>query len=761
MNLKDAGIYDLTNIFKGEATKAHNASQGGIINNSPRIINIPAYQRPYRWGIDNIERLFQDYDDNRSEYFLGSAVVVEKRRGEALEFDIVDGQQRITTLFLINYIRFLLKREFVFDKLQKPYQPKSTEYCNDLRACYVDLIAKNSSPFDSVLAKIEELSNNDELDPNDRLSQLIECYKANLCMPELKDTPLETRSERLDKARKLLGNDHLCLKYSRPRYDKVLKDALCNVYLKRSEDTNDCELSRIDNTNQDGDFTGNYIEAMIKIFDKIWIHASDDSDKSHNWSEKCDHAIQYVDEMLKNLSLCIVLTENENDANKLFEVLNDRALEVEDLELIKNHFYKEYCTKSDDTEDDRDKHIAELDEIWADKIFGNGGETRKKLISYLSAVYLTRNKDLPFKDDAKFKDDIDRNYSQRYFSSLGGLKYGFDCILSDFNVYYANKIILEKFDVKVKNTNEASFRAEQSDKSITYKAIHLLNALKYHAVMPALTNVIISSYSQKHPLDDVNFEINFTRFVDRIINDSNNSDSELKNIHRCAYVLWTSAIKGKDYRITREISKRIIDQFGYSAFSLESIDFKQDEVQDLNDELNQWLNDWTYANNKTFIIKVLLLNLLISSRERIDNKYIIHTNAALVYRLDAANIQLDHLEANKIITGVEKAYFMCDDVEKRSKILNGYIGNFMILDASDNNQKNNIPLYQAIKYYSKIKESWLIKEIEEMICDSTYFDIEKNVPKEDFFIERTRRLKEVFKAFLNRSFNGTDVTVNM
>ena len=74
MNLKDAGIYDMINIFKGEATNAHGASQGGIINSNPRLINIPAYQRPYRWKNDNIVRLFQDYEENNSEYFLGSAV---------------------------------------------------------------------------------------------------------------------------------------------------------------------------------------------------------------------------------------------------------------------------------------------------------------------------------------------------------------------------------------------------------------------------------------------------------------------------------------------------------------------------------------------------------------------------------------------------------------------------------------------------------------------------------------------------------------
>ena len=98
MNLKDAGIYDLTNIFKGEATIAHASSQGGVINNTPRLINIPAYQRPYRWKTDNIIRLFQDYDENSEEYFIGSAVVVEKKKADgSMEFDVVDGQLRLTT----------------------------------------------------------------------------------------------------------------------------------------------------------------------------------------------------------------------------------------------------------------------------------------------------------------------------------------------------------------------------------------------------------------------------------------------------------------------------------------------------------------------------------------------------------------------------------------------------------------------------------------------------------------------------------------
>lgn len=153
MNLKDAGIYDLTNIFKGEATIAHASSQGGVINNTPRLINIPAYQRPYRWKTDNIIRLFQDYDENSEEYFLGSAVVVEKKKADgSMEFDVVDGQQRLTTLYLLNYVRYLLRREYTLEKLSKPYQPKASEYCTELKKCYVNLVGKNEAPFNAILS---------------------------------------------------------------------------------------------------------------------------------------------------------------------------------------------------------------------------------------------------------------------------------------------------------------------------------------------------------------------------------------------------------------------------------------------------------------------------------------------------------------------------------------------------------------------------------------------------------------------------------
>ena len=71
---------------------------------------IPDYQRPYAWGEDQCQTLWDDifqfsfpdnnyeaFDENE-EYFLGSIVTFKNEKGKS---EVIDGQQRLTTLMLI------------------------------------------------------------------------------------------------------------------------------------------------------------------------------------------------------------------------------------------------------------------------------------------------------------------------------------------------------------------------------------------------------------------------------------------------------------------------------------------------------------------------------------------------------------------------------------------------------------------------------------------------------------------------------------
>ena len=58
--------------------------------------SIPRFQRPYSWGVQQLEDFWDDVViESNDDYFIG-AVVVFPGLGESL--DIVDGQQRLTTI---------------------------------------------------------------------------------------------------------------------------------------------------------------------------------------------------------------------------------------------------------------------------------------------------------------------------------------------------------------------------------------------------------------------------------------------------------------------------------------------------------------------------------------------------------------------------------------------------------------------------------------------------------------------------------------
>ena len=94
---------------------------------------IPIYQRNYAWGKDEIETLLDDIKSNDDEYFIGSLVVKEK---DGL-FEVIDGQQRLTTLFLIlRYLKHDIKGELKFEARQKSNETLEKicngDKCNDL-----------------------------------------------------------------------------------------------------------------------------------------------------------------------------------------------------------------------------------------------------------------------------------------------------------------------------------------------------------------------------------------------------------------------------------------------------------------------------------------------------------------------------------------------------------------------------------------------------------------------------------------------------
>lgn len=67
--------------------------------------HVPKYQREYSWGKKDWEQLLIDINDNDPGYFMGSVICVKDNDqdapGNELVYEVIDGQQRLTTLSLL------------------------------------------------------------------------------------------------------------------------------------------------------------------------------------------------------------------------------------------------------------------------------------------------------------------------------------------------------------------------------------------------------------------------------------------------------------------------------------------------------------------------------------------------------------------------------------------------------------------------------------------------------------------------------------
>lgn len=104
---------------------------GKILNGDDQYF-VPPYQRPYKWDIDDAEKLAQDIRENQQEdvqeYFIGSIICIKRGKGI---YEVVDGQQRLITLTLMmQQMRCLVEDEDIRGDLKRRILPV-TIYANN------------------------------------------------------------------------------------------------------------------------------------------------------------------------------------------------------------------------------------------------------------------------------------------------------------------------------------------------------------------------------------------------------------------------------------------------------------------------------------------------------------------------------------------------------------------------------------------------------------------------------------------------------
>jgi Protein of unknown function DUF262/Protein of unknown function (DUF1524) len=103
--------------------------------------HVPKYQREYTWGRTEWEQLLLDIDENEPGYFMGSLICVKNHEepvpGDELIYEVVDGQQRLTTLSLL-----LMALYVSLTKAIEGYTFEDDEEKEDTQAILTSLKAK-------------------------------------------------------------------------------------------------------------------------------------------------------------------------------------------------------------------------------------------------------------------------------------------------------------------------------------------------------------------------------------------------------------------------------------------------------------------------------------------------------------------------------------------------------------------------------------------------------------------------------------------
>lgn len=122
----------ITEVPQGEMSTASERAEIKSVNELLSMnLNIPDYQRPYKWDIQNIDDLFlditnaiSDADRYRTEFKYRIGTIILHKRDDGV-YDVVDGQQRIISLVLLKQC---IEPGFKCSILEKDFSNKATQY---------------------------------------------------------------------------------------------------------------------------------------------------------------------------------------------------------------------------------------------------------------------------------------------------------------------------------------------------------------------------------------------------------------------------------------------------------------------------------------------------------------------------------------------------------------------------------------------------------------------------------------------------------
>lgn len=749
-------------------------TNGNILN-----IKVKFYQRPYRWTAKKVTDLFEDYRDNREsalmngdnskEYFIGAVVFVDERvqeekdSGKIWKYQVVDGQQRFTTLFLFNYIKYILLVKKVDEAARGNKSRDFNASLEAMEACYKGFIGENN--LNEIERANSDLSNAFDNANQQRIDiDLKDLNKWRQRVGWIADPDISA-NDYYEKCRaamySFLQNEELGITYENDNFNKYFKEALAKIVIKFSNASEAafCLESVEDyDENDETQVEFPYVQRAFGIFEQIkQLYKVINPNAADSYIKLCGY-INLIDEMLENIKLCMIVSSDEDDAYKLFETLNDRSESVNDLELLKNYFYKTYTETSGEPQKQVLKNISMLDNRWRD-IFFKYEELEPEIFEYMT-VFFTGNTS---KNTNERKRKLIKNYLSSYKRTYK--PYSFEVINRDFYyIEYIQKILLKihRIDMtamrKVSEDSQMSLFIENDlNASIVKRALGLAMNLPYPVVVASLICDIIHNYA-----NNANNGTSFDIYLEDVLNEER-CKNKYPGLWKDACVLWKVTILSRNYESPKLLSDILAEKCNISRTSVsrkvedQIIQFDTNvlEESEVYKEFQEWISEWKFSDGAGKIkIKNLFMHLFLKyDLDKNTGKLKRASHIVRTYAIEAIKQDLDHMDASRMDKQNKTRYFHYN-LTDRTDFTNG-LGNMIPLPVAINRGKHNTPMKDTMTAFSEENlTGWIFEEAIDLFQKNHTVINNYEVPTEAFFNKRKDLLIAYFKRIVkNQKYN--------
>lgn len=752
-----------------------------ISNNNRLNVKVNFYQRPYRWTAKKVTDLFEDFKENIAtadagsnsrEYFLGAVVLVDERtqrekdEGREWKYQVVDGQQRFTTLYLFNYLKYMLLVRKVDLAARMNRSRDFTAGLEAMENCYRGFIGAGN--VDSIIQANQDLSNAFDTANQNRVPiDMSDLNQWRTRVGWISDPDISS-DEYYENCRiameQFLINENLNITYENRIFNSYLKEALACIVLKFSDasDALLCEepIEEYDE-NDDTRIEFPYVARAYGIFEQVKKMYQDSNEEPGTSYDKLCGYISVIDEMLKNIKLCMIVTSDEDDAYKLFETLNDRSESVNDLELLKNYFFKTYTETSGEDQVQIYNNISVLDSRWRN-VFFKFEDLESEIFEYMTVLFSGNTG----KNTNEKRRKLIKGYLSTYNSDN---RYTFETINRDFQfMEYIQAILVKVHRMDLTDmckSNEDSqlslYIENDSNASVVKRALGLAMNIPYPVIVGSLICDIIHNYQSNG--QDMN---DFSTYLDYIFNEANCKEM-FPGLWKDFCTMWKVIILSKNFESPKLLSDILASRCNISQLNNQRIVGNQLVQFDANileedtvfSEFDEWINEWKFSDGKGKIkIKNLFMHLFLKyDLDAASDELVLAQNIVRSYASDAIKQDLDHMDACKVNrqNGNETKYFHYN-LSDRTMYTNS-LGNMMPLPVAINRGKHNTPMVETLE---ALPEENLVGWIFDMAREQ--FDEEHtvvngySVPTVAFFTRRKDRLIDYFKRIVeNQKFSPT------